>query len=267
VLVEPERTPYDMRFRLLGFPVRVHPWFWIATVMFGSNILQVLGTEYLLAWVAVVFVSILVHELGHALAYRRFGSDADIVLYAFGGLAIASDVIAGRGRRILVSLAGPFAGFVFAGLVYASNQGTPWAMVRPMGEPWPRMPTVPDFLFDSLMFVNIAWGMVNLLPVYPLDGGQATRELCGMKWGTRGKRISLQISFAVAIMVVAYSLFCEIDTGQFGANQMAQLPAWVPRGTVYTAILFGVLAYESYRLLQRVEWTDTHWDDRLPWER
>ena len=265
MLAEPERTPYDLRFRVLGFPVRVHPWFWIGTVLFGSNVLQAFGLEYLAAWVAVVFASILVHELGHALAYRWFGADADIVLYAFGGLAIGSHVIAGRGRRILVSLAGPFAGFAFAGLVYASNQAAPWAMVRSMGQPWPRMPTVLDFLYDSLMFVNVAWGAINLLPVFPLDGGQVSRELCGKKWGTRGKRISLQISFGVALVVVAYSLLCEIDSGQFGANVMAELPAWLPRGTVYTGILFGFLAYESYRLLQRVEWTDTHWDDKPPW--
>ena len=264
MLAEPERTSFDLRFRFLGFPVRVHPWFWIGTVLFGSNILKVLGPEYLLVWVAVVFVSILVHELGHALAYRRFGADADIVLYAFGGLAIATHVISGRGRRIIVSLAGPFAGFVLCGLVYGTNRAFEWGLSNagqaPNGlELW--------FLYRQLVWVNLVWGLFNLLPVFPLDGGQVVRELCGMKWGTRGKRISLQISFVVALMVVAYSLFCEIDTGKFGTGVTDQFPWWVPPGTMYTAILFGLLAYESYRLLQRVEWTDTHWDDKLPWER
>jgi Zn-dependent protease len=153
-------------------------------------------------------------------------------------------------------------------LVYASNQVSPWAMIRPVGQPWPRMPSAIDFLYDSLMFVNVAWGVVNLLPVYPLDGGQVSRELCLMKWGTRGTRVSLKISFAAALLVVGYSILCAIDSGQFGANVLAEVPAWVPRGTIYTAILFGFLAYASYQLLQRIEWTDTHWDnDKLPWER
>jgi Zn-dependent protease len=264
VLVEPERTPYDLRFRLLGFPVRVHPWFWIATVLFYGDPFLKSGPEFLFVWVAVVFVSILVHELGHALAYRRFGADADIVLYTFGGLAIATHVISGRGRRILVSLAGPVAGFALCGLVYGTNQAFEWGLSDEGGAP--NGPVL-RFLYRRLVWVNLVWGLFNLLPVFPLDGGQVARELCGMKWGTRGKRISLQISFVVALMVVAYSLFCEIDTGKFGTGVTEQFPWWVLRGTIFTAILFGFLAYESYRLLQRVEWTDTHWDDKLPWER
>ena len=126
MLAEPDRTPYDLRFRFLGFPVRVHPWFWIATLLLNGDGLLRLGPEYLLIWIVVVFVSILVHELGHALAFRRFGADADIVLYAFGGLAIPTNSIAGRGRRILVSLAGPIAGFVLFGIVYGTNQAFEW---------------------------------------------------------------------------------------------------------------------------------------------
>jgi Zn-dependent protease len=108
--------------------------------------------------------------------------------------------------------------------------------------------------------------VLNLLPVYPLDGGRVSRELCGKFWGTRGKRISLKISFATAILVVAYSLFCAIDV-QSGREFVRQLPWWFPPGTVFTAILFGFLAYGNYQELGRTTWEDTHWDDRLPWER
>ncbi len=264
MLAEPERTPYDLRFRLLGFPVRVHPWFWIGTVLINGDGLLRAGPEYLLIWVAVVFASILVHELGHALAYRRFGADADIVLYAFGGLAISRHAIAGRGRRILVSLAGPTAGFVLCGLVYGTNQAFEWGQSGTG-----RAPNGPElwFLYRQLVWVNLIWGLFNLLPVFPLDGGQVNRELCGMKWGTRGKRISLKVSFVVALLMVAYSLLCEIDTSRFGVNVMAQLPWWVPPGSVFTAILFGLLAYTSYQLLQQRDWTDDHWDDKPPWAR
>jgi stage IV sporulation protein FB len=266
VLAEPERTPYDLRFRFLGFPIRVHPFFWLGSVLLGSSVLQVLGAEYLLVWVVVVFVSILVHELGHAIAFRRFGADAEVVLYAFGGLAIPTNTVSGRWRRIGIALAGPVAGFVLAGLVFASNKIAPWAVVVPRDQPWPRNFSPVDYLYESLMFVNVAWGCLNLLPVYPLDGGQVARELCLMKWGTRGTRVSLKISFAVALLAVAYSLLCVIDAQLFRAELTGQLPFWA-RGTVYTAILFGLLAYGSYQLLQRIEWTDTHWDDKVPWER
>ncbi|MBX9581317.1 MAG: hypothetical protein K2X87_13490, partial [Gemmataceae bacterium] len=111
MLVEPDRTPYDLNFRLFGFPVRVHPLFWVVTVLFGSSALRDFGPEYLLVWVVVVFVSILVHELGHAFAFRAFGTDAAVVLYGFGGLAVPWGGVAGRWRRVAVSLAGPAAGF------------------------------------------------------------------------------------------------------------------------------------------------------------
>ncbi len=263
MLVEPERTAYDLRFRLLGFPVRVHPWFWLVTVLLNGDRLLRIGPEYLFMWIAVVFVSILIHELGHALAFRRFGTDADIVLYAFGGLAIPTGHVSGRGRRIFVALAGPLAGFIVYGIVYGTNAAFAWAWDANGPTNGPEL----AFLYLQLVWVNLYWGLFNLLPVFPLDGGQVSRELCLMKWGTRGTRVSLKISFAVAILVVAYCLFCEIDSGQFGANALAQLPWWVPRGSLYIGILFGFLAYESYRLLQRIEWTDTHWDDKVPWER
>ncbi len=264
MLVEPERTPYDLHFRLLGFPVRVHPWFWIATVLFNASGLLRAGPEYLLIWVAVVFVSILVHELGHAAAFRWFGAGAGIVLYAFGGLAIPTHQISGRGRRILVSLAGPFAGFALCAAVYGSNRALEWGVSaddRAVNgiRAW--------FLYRQLIWVNLVWGLFNLLPIHPLDGGHVCRELCLMTWGTRGKRLALKISFGTALAMIVYAIFCEIDTGQFGAGLTNEWPAWVPLGTVFMAILFGFLAYESYRLLQRTEWSDTHWDDRLPWER
>jgi len=264
VLVEPDRTPYDLRFRFLGFPVRVHPFFWLATVLINGDSLLRIGPEYLLIWIGVVFVSILVHEMGHAVAFRLFGVDSQIVLYAFGGLAVPNQVVTGRWRRILVSLAGPVAGFVLAGIVYGTNQAFEWGQSAAG-----RAPNGPElwFLYLQLIWVNLIWGLFNLLPVFPLDGGQVCHELCGMKWGTRGKRIALRISFVTALLMVAYSLLCAIDTGQFGAGWTKELPGWLPRGSIFTAILFGFLAYESYRLLQQVSWSDTHWDDRLPWEK
>ena len=76
MFLEPNRTPYDLAFRLFGFRVRVHPLFWLGTAIFGGNLLQPPGgIEYLLVWIVVVLVSILVHELGHAAASGMGVSD------------------------------------------------------------------------------------------------------------------------------------------------------------------------------------------------
>ncbi len=61
-------------------------------------------------------------------------------------------------------------------------------------------------------------------------------------------------------MVEAYSLACVVGRKQ-GAEWLANLPWWFPIGSLWTAILFGVLAYQSYQLLQRDRWTDSHWSE------
>lgn len=258
MLAEPERTPYDVNFRLLGFRVRIHPLFWLGAALLGASSLE-LGPQYLAIWVAVVLVSITVHELGHAVAFRAFGSDSHIVLWMFGGLAVPYTGIAGRGRRILVSLAGPFAGFALCGLVYGSHLATDWGS--------PKNGLLVLNLYFWLVFVNLVWGIFNLLPVYPLDGGQVSRELCEAKWRGRGVLVSLKISIGVAATVAIYSLICELDQ-RSSESALKFIPFWA-RGTWYTALLFGLLAAQSYQLLQfhsRGYYYEAP-DDRVPWEK
>lgn len=260
MLVDPGRTPYDLNFGLFGFQVRIHPFFWLCAGLFNLHLLKSEYPAFWFIWIGLVLISILVHELGHALAFRLFGTNSTIVLYAFGGLAIPYRGIAGRWRRIMVSLAGPLAGFVLAGLVFASDYFTDWSLG---GGPYAA------FLYLNLMYVNVIWGIINLLPVYPLDGGQVSREIC--EWRSRrGMLISLKISIGVAAAIVLYSLFCEFERNQEQRQLLAHLPWWFPTGNLYIAVLFGILAYQSYILLQHYNRNSYHYqpaDDRLPWER
>ena len=95
LLAEPQPTPADWQFELAVIRVRVSAWFWLAAALLGWGICQSLARGYqraligyLILWAGVVLISILVHEMGHALAYRFFGQGAHIVIYHFGGLAI-----------------------------------------------------------------------------------------------------------------------------------------------------------------------------------
>ncbi|MBK9210067.1 MAG: hypothetical protein IPL71_17960 [Anaerolineales bacterium] len=118
----PPATRFDLNFSLAGFTVRVHPLFWVIALLFGSSSGSVSG---LIGWVIAMFVSILIHELGHALAFRRYGIDSEIILHATGGLTVPNSFSFSFGGRysisanqqIIISLAGPFAGFLFAGLI------------------------------------------------------------------------------------------------------------------------------------------------------
>lgn len=117
--------------------------------------------------VVVIFVSILVHELGHAFAGRRYGARPEILLHGFGGLCYLPEGDFSRKQNILVSLAGPAAGF---GLAFVS-----YVLLLSLQ---PQNPWVLTALGFSL-WINVVWTVLNLLPILPLDGGQVFRDILG----------------------------------------------------------------------------------------
>lgn len=248
MFAEPERTRFDLNFRLFRFPVRVHPLFWLLVALFGSDILAQAGADVFLVWVGVAFVSILVHEMGHGLAYRLFGVKSHLVLHSFGGLAIPWSRVERRWQRILVSLAGPVAQLILAGLVFGSFFIAPWPVNNPLALA----------LFGFLIQVNLGWALLNLLPVWPLDGGQVCDEVCSYFSPWRGREFALNISIGTAGAVAIYSVACVLGRNQ-GAEWLNEIPWWVPRGTLWTAILFGILAVQSHQVLQQVRWQGRHW--------
>jgi membrane-associated protease RseP (regulator of RpoE activity) len=89
---------------------------------------------------------------------------------------------------------------------------------------------IPNMLIETLLWVNVFWGLINLLPVYPLDGGSVTRYLLLNTDPWDGIRKSLWISvIAGGIVAIAGLLFL---------------------GSIYMAFLFAFLAFQSYQALQ-----------------
>jgi Zn-dependent protease len=197
-------------------------------------------------WVAVVFVSILVHELGHAFLQRHFGGHPWITLYGLGGLAMCDDCDRSPRSQILISLAGPAAGFLLAALVVAllavtgHFRGLQWDLMPVNWMPFDlaywsanHKPSLRDAAVGDLLWVNIFWGLVNLLPIYPLDGGRVAREVLTLAHPRRGIVQSLWLSIFAAAAVAA-----------FGA---------VVLQSIFMALFFGYLAYANYQTLQAYE--------------
>jgi len=189
-------------FALFGFPVRIHPFFWaIALILGASGLGESWSTEVLVSmgmWVLVVFVSILWHELGHAFAMRHYGYAPWIVLHGMGGATSW-----GKGppkptpkMRVIVSLAGPFAGFalgfVFLGLYLVIDRGVHWAL--------------DDFL-ERMMLVNLGWGAVNLVPMIPWDGGMALHGALDHFTGGKGLKPTAYVTIAVAFAIGGLLLY------------------------------------------------------------
>jgi Zn-dependent protease len=185
-----------MSFRLFGVNVTVQPFFWLITVLLGmgDRMDMTTLTTVVPVWVAVVFVSILVHEYGHAFAVKRLGIEPEITLHGMGGTTTFSVLLPiSRRDRVIISLAGPLAGFALAAVVIGLHHF--------VLSGW-RAPALLELAYFDLLWVNIGWGVVNLVPVLPFDGGHVLEHLLGPK----RIRATALISTAVGIAVALYFL-------------------------------------------------------------
>ncbi|MDD2921873.1 MAG: hypothetical protein PHQ36_06255 [Anaerolineales bacterium] len=240
----PPPTRFDLRFAVFGIPVRVHPLFWVIAILLGSSSRNLTDIAI---WIVAVFASILIHELGHALAMRRFGQHAQIILHLSGGLTVPQPVAWGSGwanialtpnQEVIITLAGPGAGFLFAALILALTSAFGGSIIIttilgfipiPMAG-FPNGNAILNLLIVSLLWVNIFWGLINLMPIYPLDGGNVARHIFAKSDPLNGIRKSLWLS-VIAGGVVAVVGFIFLNS-------------------VYMAIMFAFLALQSYQTLQ-----------------
>jgi Zn-dependent protease len=166
-------------------------------------------------WIGVAFLSILIHELGHALVMRRFGDRrVEIVLYAFGGFAAGSSWHSRR-EQILISAAGPAAQILGGAIV--------WLLALSL----PPGPPLMQYAIGSFLWVSFFWAFLNLLPVLPLDGGRITEAVLG----PQRERTTLSISLVCAGALAIYMLAVQ--------------------GQIFAALFFGMLAYNNVQALNR----------------
>lgn len=238
---EPERTGGDLCFSLFRVPVRVHPFFWIVGLLLG---IREPDPMLLITWMVAFFLSILVHELGHAAAMRAYGYYPSITLYGMGGLTSFGPArpygsrSPGFAGRILISAAGPGAGFAVAAILLGAFRLAGYPVV------WPQYHRLYGFVFgvvdiggppvllhlvNQFLLISIFWGLLNLLPIFPLDGGQIAREIAVKVYPSDGLRLSLMLSLVVAALIAVIAL--------------------VQWREVWTAAIFGYLAFNSYAML------------------
>ncbi len=125
------------------------------------------GIQYALLWAPVLFISVLIHELAHAAMIGIFGyGSSEIVLGGIGGVTMNRRQ-ARPWQDVLISLAGPASSVLFALLMGLIYNRVPYTHKDPMLTE----------LLPMLAEMNIWWAIFNLLPIPPLDGGQAVRNL------------------------------------------------------------------------------------------
>jgi len=180
----------SLRFRFLGVPIEVQASFF--ALMGGLGLLTHWDPGPLLAWVALALIAVLVHEAGHAIAFRAFGDRPSIVLHGGGGMTKGGDH--GVARMVIVSAAGPAAG-IGLGLVV-----TLLARLAP-----------PDIgaseLVDDALFLTIGLSLLNLIPIGQFDGSSLLNGLVtlalGRPAGTAGWMVGALAVLAIDIGAVS----------------------------------------------------------------
>jgi Zn-dependent protease len=216
-----------LRFRLGRIPVEVHPSHLLVAAFLaysfvpqGPNGPLASGSTLLslvIAGAIVVFVSILVHELGHALVAVAYGYRPQIQLAWLGGNTRpnATGPIPWH-RDVLLTLAGPLAGFL---LYIVGKQVLGFAHAAPL-------PVV--FGLQMLVLANLWWSLLNLVPVVPLDGGRISMVVLTRAFGRKGMFLAMGIGAAVSLALAFWGMstgdsWVGIFFALFGAQQVAQI--------------------------------------------
>lgn len=205
-----------MRRSLKKIPLSVYPSFWALAILIalanGTTISE------MVIWVGVVFVSVIIHEMGHAITAILFGQSVAIELRGLGGVTIPLGGKLSQGKEFVVVFMGPLFGFLLAGLAFIALQ----------------VPVIyPSILIYSLKVIyiaNILWSILNLLPVLPLDGGRLMMIFFEKLFGHSGVKFSYLFS-------CLFSLFLSLAAFSFYA--------------VIAGALFMLFAYEGYVGFQR----------------
>ncbi|WP_166350506.1 site-2 protease family protein [Phytoactinopolyspora limicola] len=188
--------------RVAGIPVHVSPtWFVVAAVItvgfqpFVARTFPDLGSAgYVVtfAFAVLLYVSVFLHEVSHALAARAFGLPVrGITLHFLGGHTEIERDAPTPGRDLLVSAAGPAVSLALGGLALAASI--------------PVTADIPEYLLRVLAAANIVVGAFNLLPALPLDGGHMLRAAVWRFTGDehRGTRVAARAGQVLAVLVLA----------------------------------------------------------------
>ena len=228
-------------FKLFKIPVRIEPWFWLMGFFLGGGLAITSRQDLLmvLLWIIILFVSILVHELGHALTSRKMtGVTPSIKLWGMGGLAYPNTQLTQK-QSFWVTWAGPLAGLGFFGLIvltccaiYGFAIGTDLTMILlfPSRETYTVLAKMNDpvlYMLKDLLWVNFWWSLINLLPVFPLDGGQIYASI-----ERSPKKVWIVGMVTGALVAIAGLLFLD---------------------RIFIAILFGYLAFQNYKRLEHLK--------------
>ncbi len=227
-----------IRFRLFGVSVSIHPSLWFTLALIG--LMTVSGVSLLpgvVLFTVAGFLCLFVHEMGHALLSRALGGGQPEIFMAWlGGDCCNEAAVLTRWRGVLMTAAGPLASLLLAVVavlllafyVHGMEAGLYLALNFTVGyvpsEYVALFPSNGLAFFRYLIQISVWWSLLNLLPIFPLDGGQIMHGLMS----------SPRTMHVVSVTVAAMSM-----------------TAFVAMGAWFLVLLMGFLGYFNFRCLQQ----------------
>jgi Zn-dependent protease/predicted transcriptional regulator len=209
--------------RIAGIDVKIHATFFLLLAYFAYAGQKVGGTPAAISsvlFVCLVFVCVLLHEFGHALAARRYGiRTPDITLLPIGGVARLEKMPDNPAQEVVVAIAGPLVNVAIAAvlaLIIYLTGGFP-AQV-PLDEHSLSLPL-------KLLGVNVMLVVFNLIPAFPMDGGRVLRALLAMRMEyARATNIAATTGQVIAVVfflvgLTGYPMFLLIGVFVFFGAQ------------------------------------------------
>jgi Zn-dependent protease len=193
--------------RLAGIPVYVHATFalllgWVGIMHWNaSGNLQAVANGIL--FILALFGCVVLHELGHALAARRYGiKTRDITLLPIGGVARLEKMPERPIQELWVALAGPAVNIVIAAALGI------WLLATRSFVPLESLGVTSGSFAERLLIVNLFLVLFNMVPAFPMDGGRVLRALLAMRTDyVRATRIAAAFGKGAAILFGAVGLF------------------------------------------------------------
>jgi Zn-dependent protease/predicted transcriptional regulator len=219
--------------------------------LLGGDVLSALSNVF---FVLVLFVCVVLHEYGHALAARRYGiKTQDITLLPIGGVARLERMPQKPSQELVVAAAGPMVNVLIAGTLFSAMT------LAGATIPAPGFNLGSDSFLAQLLTVNIVLIVFNLIPAFPMDGGRILRALLAMRLdyaqATRyaaliGQGIAVLfgiVGFFVNPLLVVTAFFIFFAAG--AESEMAQERATMANLTVGQAMRTNIRALAPYEWL------------------
>ena len=211
-------------FKLHGHPVFIEAWFLLLIAYFAfQNVRTADQLVSGLLWAPILFISILWHEYGHALAIDRYGyGKSTIILQGMGGVTINTGRAATPpGQSIVISLAGPAFSFSLTVIFGAIS-----FLVEPSG-------LLGDFV-SHMAIANLVWTVFNLLPIFPMDGGNVMRSV--IQKITRNTRRSYELTAWISLFFVGVLVLASLT--------------WFQQSLFFVILVVFILAAPNIQLLK-----------------